>query len=288
MIFIVLSILISTLIVVTFKLFDRFKINNIQAITINYLIACIFGYLTIDNQLNFNQIIELPWFPNSIVIGLFFIIGFNLFALSAQKAGVAITAVSSKMSVILPVALGIIIFNESFGYLKIIGIAFAFLAFYLTMKKDKTVIVDKKYIFLPLLLFSCNGLNDTMMSFTKKTHGITSDNEVMILLNLIFTTSLIIGTVIIAISILKGKVKFELKNIIAGIILGLLNYASTFYFFKSLSIFDNSVFFPIFNVSIVSMSALVGFLIFKEKLKIINWLGILLAIIAILTIAFAK
>ncbi|MEI7596753.1 MAG: EamA/RhaT family transporter [Bacteroidota bacterium] len=288
MIYIFLCILLSTLIFVTFKLFDRFKVNNFQAITINYLIACVFGYITVDSNLSFNQITELPWLPNGIVIGILFIVVFNIFALSAQKAGVAITAVSSKMSVILPVALGFIVFKEHIIWLKVIGIVFALLAFYLTFKKDKTAVIDKKYMLLPLILFFGNGINDTTMSFTKKTFGIATDNDVMLLLNVIFTTSLIIGVVYISISIIRGKVKLELKNIYAGIILGLLNYASTFYFFKSLSLYDNSVFFPIFNVSIVAMSAIIGFLVFKERLKLINWAGILLAIAAILLIAFAE
>jgi uncharacterized membrane protein len=46
-----------------------------------------------------------------------------------------------------------------------------------------------------------------------------------------------------------------------------------------------SVFIPIMNISVVGLSSIIGFLVFKEKLRRINWIGIFLAFIAILFIA---
>ena len=77
------------------------------------------------------------------------------------------------------------------------------------------------------------------------------------------------------------------RNIIAGIILGLINFGSTFYILKAMGIFKSSVVFPITNAGIVSLSALIGYFFFREKLKLVNWIGIGLAIIAIIMIANA-
>ncbi|MEA3476964.1 MAG: EamA/RhaT family transporter, partial [Bacteroidota bacterium] len=73
----------------------------------------------------------------------------------------------------------------------------------------------------------------------------------------------------------------------AGIILGLINFGSTYYIIKSMASFESSVVFPIVNVGIVSLSTLTGFFIFREKLSWINWLGIFLSLTAIMLIAYA-
>jgi uncharacterized membrane protein len=83
------------------------------------------------------------------------------------------------------------------------------------------------------------------------------------------------------------KQKIYLRNIIGGFFLGLLNFSATYYFLMALGEFQSSVVFPIMNVGIVALSALTAFFIFREKLALINWIGILLAIVAILAIAYA-
>jgi drug/metabolite transporter (DMT)-like permease len=252
------------------------------------LVAVVFGFLTYNGDIKPVDIIWQSWLPNGIIIGFFFIAIFFLFALSAQKAGVAITAVSSKMSVVLPVIVGVVILkNDHLTFLKVTGIIFALVAFYLTFKKKEKIDINKKYFFLPILLFFGNGTNDSLMSYTEFMHNINQAANVTMLLNVIFSTALIIGLTVVVFLILFKNEKIKLKNIIAGIFLGLFNFASTYYFFNSLDRYPNSVFFPIFNTGIVSLSALAGYFIFKEKLKTINWIGIFVAICAIMLIAIS-
>ncbi|MBK7668019.1 MAG: hypothetical protein IPJ32_12200 [Sphingobacteriaceae bacterium] len=73
---------------------------------------------------------------------------------------------------------------------------------------------------------------------------------------------------------------------IGGIILGIPNYFSIFFILKSLeaNIFTSAQLFPVLNISNVVLTALVGFLVFKEKLSAQNLLGVLLAVISILLI----
>jgi len=49
---------------------------------------------------------------------------------------------------------------------------------------------------------------------------------------------------------------------------------------------DSSVVFPINNMSIVVFSAILAFVFFKEKLSLINWLGICASLLAIGIISF--
>jgi len=284
MLYLILAILTSSAIVVIFKLFDSYKINNIQAITANYAIAAVLGFITAPGIISTNAIIVANWFPFALIVGITLILVFNVFALSSQKAGVAITAVSSKMSVVIPVTIGILFYHDIVNIWIIIGIIISLLAFYLTFKKEENVKLNKKYILLPLLLFFGNGSNDSLLKHSQKFY---IGDETALFLSTAFLFSFIIGAIVLLIDMLKNNRTLKMKNIAAGVILGLLNYASTYFFIKGLSHFQSSVFFPIFNVSIVCIAALVGYFVFREKLSKTNWLGILLALAAILIIALA-
>lgn len=273
---------------VVFRMFTRYGISNMQAIAINYVVAAWASYAVQSSDLTPAELPAQPWFVMAVIIGVFFIIGFNLFALSSQKAGVAITGVSSRISVIIPAAFGLLFLNEELTVLKLTGILLVLISFYLIFKRDKTIDVDTRYLLFPILLFIVNGANDTMMSFSEKTFLKQDNDHILLFLSVIFTTSLVFAFGIVAYNIITGKRKMAWKNLLWGIILGLLNFGSTYYFLKAISVFEVSVVVPVQNVSIVSLSALTGYLAFKERLRKINWIGIVIAIIAIFLIAMAR
>lgn len=288
MLYLVLAIVMSTAVMVVFRVFTRYKISNMQAIAMNYIIAAWASYAVQDSGLTPGELPAQPWFPMAVIIGVFFIIGFNLFALSSQKAGVAITGVSSRMSVLIPTAFGLFFLNEDLTILKLTGIILVLLSFYLIFKRDKSLEVDPRYLLFPILLFMVNGANDTMMSFSEKTFLKQDNDHILLFLSVIFATSLVFAFAIVAYNVIMGKRKLAYKNLWGGILLGLLNFGSTYYFLKAISVFEVSVVVPIQNVSIVSLSALTGFIIFREKLRKINWIGIIMAIIAIFLIAITR
>ena len=148
MLFIILTVIQSTLLFVAFKIFKKIGIDNLQAITVNYIVAAIFGYIIFEDTVSYPAITSKAWLNMALLLGLLFIITFSLFALSSQKAGVALTSVASKMSVIIPVTFGVILYNDHLSLLKIVGILAALFAFYLTFKKEKNIRLEKKLIIL--------------------------------------------------------------------------------------------------------------------------------------------
>ncbi len=282
MIFIILTVLQSTLIFVTFRLFNNFRIDNWQAITINYVVATLFGFLIYPEPVNTSEILDKPWLLSSVLLGIFFISTFFVFALSSQKVGVALTSVASKMSVVIPVTFGVILYGESMDLLKITGITAALVAFYLTFKKKEKQKVHAVYLLYPLLMFLGNGTNDTIMKYAE--HYLVR-GDLILFLTMIFLFSLVIGIVIFIVRLIMGLSVIRLKNILAGVLLGLLNFGSTYYILRAMGVYESSVVFPLVNTSIVMLSALTGFFVFREKLSTVNWAGILLSIVAILIIA---
>lgn len=284
MINIALVVLISSLIFVTFKFFDRFKVDNFQAITINYLVATIFGILIVGSQFKYDIIIEKAWLIHAAFIGFIFIVTFVLFALSSQRAGVAITAVFSKMSVVIPVIAGIFLYNESLNLLKILGIISTFAAFILIFYKKEKSKIQWAVIFLPIIIFFANGLIDSTLKYIEFNF---IDGDYTLFLTMVFLFALIMGLIISLIKYARNRKSFTIQTIIGGSILGLLNYTTSYFMLMAMNQFQSNVLFPVQNVGIVMVSALFGLILFREKLSKTNWIGILLSILAILLIAFA-
>ncbi len=282
MLYLLATTILATSIFIIFRIFKRLGIDNIQAITANYVVASLIGYMAYDKPFAFEDIAGASWFPMTFLIGLFFIIVFFLFALSSQKAGVAITAVSSKMSVVIPASAGFLIFGDQLSVLKILGIIAALIAFYLSFRKKGKMIINYAAFFLPVLLFIGTGTNDLLMKYTE--YNFVSQ-DLLLLISTIFAVSLIIGTALLMIKIARKKTKLHIKNFVAGFILGFVNFASTYTLFMSMEYFESSLLFPIRNTGVVTLSAFAGILLFKETLSRTNWIGIILAIVAIVLIS---
>ena len=287
MIYLAAAVLLSVTIVILFKYFLHFQINNLLAITTNYAVALTMSLLFFSEKAPLIQVVHKPWLAFAMITGICFIITFNTFAASSQRTGVAITAVSSKMSVIIPVLMSVLLFQgEYINLMKIIGLMMVFVSFYLIFKKQSDEHFDKKYIFLPILLFFANGTNDTLMKYSQYTF-LRNSHEIYIYLAVVFSTALTLGVILCAILFILKKLRIDFKSIAAGIVLGVLNWGSTFFFFKAVGQFNASVFFPVFNVSIVALTAIFGLFIFRERLSSVNKAGLILAAISILIIAIA-
>lgn len=287
MIYLVLSVLVSSLIFVIFKLFDVFKINTSQAIVVNYIIALSFGLFTSNVPLSITQIPQQPWFLGAFCLGFLFIAIFNVMGITAQKNGLSVASVAGKMSVVIPVVVGVFIYKESVGFVKILGILMALIAVYLSSAKSDISPVKFKNLIYPLLLFLGSGCIDAGLKYTETTY--VSRGEVPMFLATIFGCAFLLGCIFMIVQIIKGNFKFQWKNILGGIVLGIPNYYSMEFLLKALQTegLESSTLFTINNVSIVILTTVFALVFFKEKLIKKNWIGIGLAVISILLVASA-
>lgn len=283
MIYLILSILSSTAIFVLFKLFNKYNINTLQAIVVNYFTAFSFGIIGNNATLNIEDIVESSWFYGAVFLGFMFIAIFNVMALTAQKNGLSVASVASKMSVIIPIVFGIYMFNESIGTQKIVGIILALIAVYLTSLKQKDDVVLTRSIYLPIILFLGSGIIDTSVNY------FAPDDKIPLFSAVIFAIAGIIGVSLLSYQSIRGKNPFKLKSIPFGITLGVVNYYSIYFLLKALRVdgFESSTLFTINNVGIVAVSTLIGLILFKERISNKNWLGIGIAIVSIVLVTSA-
>ena len=284
MIYLLLSILSSTCIFILFKLFNVYKINTLQAIVINYFVAATIGFLSYESNVDTTTIIDSHWFIGAVCLGVLFISIFNVMAVTAQKNGISIASVASKMSVIIPIVFGIYMYNENAGILKIVGILVALVAVYLASVRTKENQPATKSIFLPVILILGSGIIETSLKFIETNY--VESNGIPIFSATIFACAALVGVVILAIKFLSRKLMPDLKSVPAGLLLGIVNYYSIYFLLMALQYngSESSTIFTLNNVSIVMLSAVLGFVIFKERLSLKNILGIILAVISIILV----
>ena len=286
MIYLLLSVLSSTIIFIVFRLYKKFGVNTLQAIIVNYFVACTVGFFGYIEGSDFSHVPSENWFPGALMLGVLFITVFNLAAITTQKSGLSVVAVATKMSVAIPVLFGIFLYNEGTGLLKILGIILALVSVYLTsIKSEEGITIKKENLIFPLLVFLGSGIIDTSIKYLETSY--VSKTDVGLFSSTIFASAGILGTFILIVQALTGKLKITFKNILGGIALGIPNYFSIYFLVMALRTdgFDSSTIFTINHVAIVTVSTLVGILLFKEKLIKKNWIGLVFAIISIILVA---
>lgn len=288
MIYLVLSILASTGIFICFKLFDKFKLNTLLAIVANYIAACLFGLFIYDSPINIQDVISSKWFYGAFFLGILFITIFHVMALTAQRNGLSVVSVASKMSVVIPVIFGFYVYHESASVQKIIGIILALVAVYLaSLKKEKKGKLSKSLL-LPIVLFFGSGVIDTSIKYLETTY--VPENGIPIFSASIFCSAAFFGILTLGYKSFKKQFQFDYKSVLGGILLGIINYGSIYFLLKALH-FDNlesSTIFTVNNVAIVMISTLLGLAMFKEHISRNNWIGIALAILSIALVTSAK
>lgn len=276
-----LAILTSTGIFITFKYLEKFKIDILLAIIINYLTASLCGYFLSDTTFNFNHILNQDWFTIAILIGALFIIVFFIIGRSTQKAGISVTTLASKMSFVLPLLFSIMYYQEAITAKKVLGIVIAISAVILSIYKKRGDKMNRQFIWLPILLFFGAGTVDSLVKFAQQEYLNSGGTEQFT--TLLFAIAAIAGLITLFIRKEKFRNLFQVKVLVGGCILGLVNYGSLYFLIASLnnSGYESSVVFSIINIGIVACSVFIGLSIFREKLNKVNILGILLAFIAI-------
>ena len=289
MFFLVGSILLSSYLTISFKVIERYRISTFQAVVFNYITCAITGNI-LSGDFVVASAIHKPWFTWAIIVGLTFITLLNIIGITAQKISVAVASVANKLSLVVPFIFSIFLYNEKATVLKIIGVALALVGVILTSKQDKhnkvkTSISPVFKFLLPFILFIGSGLLDTMMKYVQKKYLGSDENEYSATL---FSTAALIGIIIMPFYLKIREEKFDNRSILAGVCIGIPNYFSIWFLLKVLKQFNNNstAIIPINNMGIVLVSSIAAWLMFKESIRFINWIGIAISICAIAFIAF--
>jgi len=289
MIYLIGSIVFTSWLTLAFKVVQRWRADTFQAIVFNYITCVITGSFVHGSALNYAAIAQKPWFGWACLMGTVFISLFNLIGVTTQRIGVAVASVANKLSLVIPFIFSVILYNEALTVFKIAGIAVALIAVVLTCypkKKEEGHVREAWLYLLPVIVFIASGLLDTMIKYVEQ--GYLNERNQDEYLITAFSMAASLGTVTLIINLIRGKTRLGYKGVLSGIMIGVPNYFSIWFLLQVLKQYagNSSAIFPINNMGIVLFSAVMAWLMFKERLSLINWMGILLAMGSIALIAY--
>jgi drug/metabolite transporter (DMT)-like permease len=284
-VYLLLAVIFNLLLLVIVKYFERFNIPPLQGIVFNYFFAGSTALLFNGESIHLKEIVNSDYFLVSLLLGSLFISVFYLISLTAQRMGMAVVSVANKMSVVIPVIAAFIFYNDTVSSLKILAILLALVSVYLSTLSEKKANdsgkINSAFLF-PILIFFGSGIIDALVNYANK-KLIHSENDNALFSALLFFVAGLIGIVFLIYQIFIKKQTFQFKSILGGLVLGIPNFFSIYFILKALEtgVFESSELYPILNILIVASSAIVGYLLFKEKLNKINIVGLILSLISI-------
>lgn len=292
--FLIIATVLTAMFSIVFKIFHRKDIDANQAIFFNYLTAFVLGVLfSLGGGVVVNPL-KADWLVDVIILGFIFMAGMVMLSASTRRVGVAISTVCSRASMVIPIIVSYM-FIEGSAKPKWLLICLVLVAMTLTIWSDKPE-GGHKYTLLdilaPVTVFLMFGASNSYLKVLQ--HRVTvndtaaglSEQVINSEISLVTASVFFVAMLMCIFSFFKksedGKRSpLLLKNVMGGVVLGFVNYFCTYTLMLSMKTIDSSFLFPVHNIGIVAIGAIVGWLAFNEKLKPHQVVGIVLAAVSI-------
>lgn len=278
-IYILASAFFSLLIAHFLKESETKGIAVIPVLTVNYATATLVAILS--NVSSGKSVI--PEFPLELwllafVVGVFFISNFFVYSKSVHNNGVGVSVTAMRMSLLIPVIMSVIVYNEALTFMRVTGILLVLISLGMLVVARYDIRVGKlNSHWLLVLLFVLTGSTDAALKVFEQ-HGLQFGSEAHFM-SAVFFFSMMIGILVL---IKMGRKSLSRSEIKMGILIGVPNLLTSIFLIKALQFADGTVVYSAVNVLTVVGGALIGVLYWKDKLSKLQVAGMLIAIIAIL------
>jgi drug/metabolite transporter (DMT)-like permease len=283
MLYLLLAIVGSGVIPVIFRGFDRLGVNLFWAIPANYVTCVLIGNVWTVRSFDVSNLISQSWIGFAAIQGILLAVNFYLLAYTAQRAGVAIAALASRLSVAIPSLLAFALYGDSLTLMKAAGLGAALLALYLCTAPDKgsNALRARLFQLMPILVFVTFGCYFSILKYLQAyyLYGVSYHAYVMSGFVFAFLSSLVVG---IAGGVFSSS-DFRVKHIAAGILLGGINYIAVYALLEVLALkgWESSQLFPIYSVGVVAVSAVLAMVFFRERLSRQKAMGLAVGMAAV-------
>jgi drug/metabolite transporter (DMT)-like permease len=290
LVYLLLSVALSSGIFMVFKAVGRLKLELFPVVVINYLTCFLLGNLLLGSEHVLNsEIIQLPGFFPTASMGLIFVGTFVLMGYSTQKAGASMSAMASKMSVVIPVLVAVIFLGESIGIKGIAGVILALVSVYLVSTGSESGSVSMgRFDPVLLLVFLGSGMVDTGLNLIKYADFKGFNN--LQFASITFGGAAVVALMVSVFQLNRWKLFFRqgsFKGIVLGVLLGTINYFSIVAMYAAIDAYQGKtgVFFTLNNIGVLLLTIFLGYFL-GEKYNSKTLVGVFFAIIAILLLGF--
>lgn len=316
MLYLVLAVVCSVSIGMIFKYAGREGMDRVALLTANYAAAV--GVAVIILAAGVRDVSGgLVLSPSLIALGVgtgaLLIFGFFVLSLATDVAGMSLAIGVMRVSVVIPFLASWFIWSEEPSLFQIVGLVLASIAFFLIARThrdeprneatpvpvategpveggpaatspapqpDEPTDYSAERVFGVLaLVFLSGGAVDVTMKTFEETFGAISSRVLFLLLA--FGIAFLIGLAIVLWRGLREGAWPEPRTVAWGVGLGVINYGSLEFILRAIEALPGTFVFPVNNIAIVILAALVGVLVWKEHLTRYNQWGLALAVVAL-------
>jgi drug/metabolite transporter (DMT)-like permease len=263
----------------------KYKVDLPLFVGINYLSATLTGLISFPNA--FAHVFAHPILAilatvqGASFFGLFYIMGWL-----SHKVGLGYMTIVAKMSLAIPVLFSWLYYGDRMTIYHFAGMAMALTAIFLVNLGEKEQVSHPKtrretwmMVIITAILFIGSGASDALFKVLDHDFkGLTDSREYIIVL---FAAAALTSLPIFIYKALNNKLSLNAHTVLSGLIMGIPNYFSIVFLAGSLQYFDGTVFYPINNTAILLIMAVVGILIYRERLNTWKAIGLVLAMAAV-------
>jgi drug/metabolite transporter (DMT)-like permease len=285
MAYLVLAAVCSVLVTVLLKLARRLQIDVGQAIAWNYVVAAALSALVFAPAPAALRAASPAW-PALLALGVLLPTIFLVLAGSVRHAGIVRSEVAQRLSLLLSLLAAFVLFGEPLSAIKGAGIvaglaALVGLVWRRAPDAGEVAGGAGRWAY-PLLVFLGFGVIDVLFKRVAQT-GVPLGAALL----LMFALALAVSLALQGWRLARAQARLGVRSLAGGLLLGLLNFGNILYYLRAHQALPGrpALVFAGMNLGVVALGALVGLVMFRERLSRLNLAGLGLAALAIALLA---
>ena len=260
-----------------FKVAARLDLERIPLLTVNYAVAFVLSTVSISTGGHSFEpspgLVAL-----GVITGILFILSFFVLALSTAEAGMSLSLAVMRLSVVIPFAASWVFWDEIPTHAQLVAVVLAGVGFFLISGRGRSggTITLRSSLLLGAL-FLMGGTSDTFMKTFDEIFAPSQDRAVY--MTMLFGVAFLSGLVI---SVTQKKSFPRRQTLLLGAALGMVNFGSVEFLLNAVGKLSGTFVFPAINISLVVGGAVLGVVVWKERLSRGNLVGLGLALAALI------
>lgn len=284
MLFLICSILASVSVAAWLKVARQRGLSIEQMVATNYVIATLLTVVFLQPQahwgsLNFSGS-QIALF---VALGVLLPTIFIAMGRSVATAGIVKSDAAQRLSLFLPVLAAFTIFGETVLPHRLAGLVLAIVALLAVLYKPQNASAPSEQGAAKWLLavWLGYGVIDILFKQLSKQGAAFSGSLLVVFV--------LAGALMFA-YLLSKKTRWQKPNLLAGVLLGSLNFMNILFYIKAHQAFKDSptLVFAGMNMGVIVLGTLVGAWAFGERVNKWNYVGVILALCAIVMLYFGQ
>lgn len=284
MVYVFFSVICSVLVSVIIKMAKQRGFAYLHLIIWNYPVAALATLLFLAPSETPLSFFKLPWLLY-LSLGVLLPTVFLWIAYAIQFSGIVKTEIAQRLSLFIPLLAAVFIFQETIGLGKAAGIALGIIAILCSIGGNKKGGGEQsRSSIYAVAVFLGMGVIDVLFKQLALYREVPYSYSML----LVFLLAMIVTLLMLVYRLYVKRERIGFKSIFWGILLGLFNFGNILFYMKAHRALPDSpsVVFTGMNIGVILLGAAVGVFLFAEKLTTLNKIGLAIAVISVLLIAY--